>query len=119
MRRNATLSEKFFQGSYIGNTLVFSVALRRNVAKRRTLVKYPVILISIKIINHKRNWRQISYSTCLQSIKKSMKSKREMNEFFLFRNKIFSIVYNELVLNLHAESMFKREDHCRTFKRAC
>ena len=43
---------------------------------------YPVILVSIKIINHKIIWRQISYSTCLQSIKKSLKRTREMNEFF-------------------------------------
>jgi hypothetical protein len=41
-----------------------------------------------------------------------MKSKREMNEFFLFRNKIFSIVYNELVLNLHETPRAIREDHC-------
>jgi len=35
MRRCATLNTKFSQGTLLGNTFVFSVALRRNVAQRR------------------------------------------------------------------------------------
>ena len=40
LRRSATLKNKAFQGTLLGNTFVLSVALRRNVALRRIYEEY-------------------------------------------------------------------------------